>query len=436
MESMQIFRKNNKKTYNFDVFLNCISAWGLSRKIFYNFYYEKNIHCLWYKLNKKILPSYFGGRNECFYIGRVNDDLLKLDINWSYPAQMVKQKIPSLYIGTKKNISYNKNLFGFVKVFIKSKFNNKWKIIPTVGIHVNNKLIFPVIEEYKKVVIFSEELHYIISNNYYELKENKIKTFYEFEGTYCFKEFINDIYNKRLQAKKDENLAYDNMLKTIMNSSYGCFGIKNESTNSILGSNKNLLYYLLQGTLKNFEYLEWTDQEKNVFLEFTKLTNFKFQNLAVASSITSYARLYLHETMQKIRDLGYIVYYCDTDSIFTNITKNILLNNTDIKIDSVTLGAWKIENEIKKNNCEIYGLKMYWYKEDNNKILYKNKYNYSVEEIKINDDENNKKFILDFKKEIKNINKEDIEFNNDYEKEIINKNKYSLTLKGHKNIKK
>lgn len=438
MEAMQIFRNNLKKNYKFDVFLNCISAWGMGRKIYYNNYYENNIDCLWYKLNKKILPTYFGGRNEAFYIGTINKNILKLDINWSYPARMVDSLIPWIYKQTIKNINYNKNLFGFVKVIIKSNFNNNWlnKVIPVVGIHDNGKLIFPIFEEYTKVKIFSEELHYILENNYYELKDNKILTYYEFEGTRCFEHFITDIYNKRLQAKKEYNEAYWDMLKVIMNSSYGCFGIKNESTNSIIGNNKQLLYYLLQGNLKNYEYLDTKKEDdiNNVFLEFTKLTNYKFQNIAVASAITSYARLFLHKTMQKITDMGYNVFYCDTDSIFTDIPKNELLDEnkkwiTSIIVDPNILGAWKIENEIEDKSCEIYGLKMYSYI-DPKKTKKIKKYNYNYVDLK------NGLFTLKFESEIKKIGDEDIECNIGYREEIEQPNIINLTMKGHKNIKK
>lgn len=407
MESMNEFKKNVLLKYNIDVFNNCITSSGLARKIYFNNFYNGDIEKLSYKLNNKISKTYFGGRNEAFIIGKIKEDVIKIDINSSYPFQMLK-KIPTIYLKKYKNIKYDKNLFGFMKVMIKTKDFSK---VPHIPIIMNNKLCFPHIQEYKKILLFTEDLKYVLENELYEIEDNNIITFHEFTAETIFKNYIEDVYKSRMLSKKNYDEAGTILYKLLMNGLYGGFGIKSNAAYNKFCNKKEFLHALFTGTLTYFKQFD----EDNFYVEYEKISHFSFSNMAVASAITSYARIYLHKTIQKIKDSGYNVYYCDTDSIITNMSEEELKKN--FNIGSVNLGDWKIENKIKKDEGDIYGLKMYSYKDKKTKEEFEIKQNFEL--IKTIEDDNIKYSLIKKEDEILKIKQND----------------YELHIKGMKGIK-
>jgi hypothetical protein len=72
---------------------------------------------------------------------------------------------------------------------------------------------------------------------------------YQFEKDYIFKDFINDLYNLRLQYPKDHPMNL--IAKLLMNSLYGKFGMKNEITKMEILPNKTQSDKLLISELFN-----------------------------------------------------------------------------------------------------------------------------------------------------------------------------------------
>jgi hypothetical protein len=125
-------------------------------------------------------------------------------------------------------------------------------------------------------------------------------------GGYMFKEFIDDLYRIRLEAKANKDGVNDMNSKLIMNSCYGRLGLQTERSNLILddGSIGLTLHSEIQGedgTTVRF-------MEKPVTLEKA------FTNVAISAMVTSYARVLMHKLMDQV---GFDnIYYTDTDSIF------------------------------------------------------------------------------------------------------------------------
>lgn len=243
------------------------------------------------KLDVEIRTSYFGGRTEIFKPFYNNDKkpLNCYDVNSLYPSVMLDNEYPvrfKYYTG-----KYLKDACGFYDVTVTCP--NIY--YPLLGYkHVKtHKLIFPT--GTFRGVYSIPELNKAIKLGY---KIDKIHEGFIFEGkTGLFNDYVNQLYNKRLYSEKG---SIDNVLsKLFMNSLYGKFGMNLTKENIVFDDGSEELTPYIQ--YKNIKLAK-----KDVELE-------SFNNVAIASYVTSYARLQLYKWIEKAKN----VYYCDTDSIFT-----------------------------------------------------------------------------------------------------------------------
>lgn len=82
------------------------------------------------------------------------------------------------------------------------------------------------------------------------------------------------------------------------------------------------------------------DLEEEIF-EYTERVESDFIQPQISCYVTSYARMHLYKAFETIIEKGGDIFYCDTDSIFTN--KSL----PPEMVDSSTFGKWKLEAEIK-----------------------------------------------------------------------------------------
>ena len=174
---------------------------------------------------------------------------------------------------------------------------------------------------------------------------------YQFKKTNIFSEYINKMYELRLQYLKGD--AMNLTAKLLMNSLYGKFGMKSETTKiEILdNSNKELINSYLDKFNTNIVdiiYLDsytiiiyntnifMPDDLKNVFVDdvFHALD----VNIAIASAITAYGRI--HMSILKNNPL-FKLYYSDTDSAVVDRPLPAYMVGNE-------LGQFKLEHVIKK----------------------------------------------------------------------------------------
>ena len=267
--------------------------------------------------NKKLTDferrSYTGGRVELFKPG-INQNIRTYDINSLYPSVMYGNQFPTSYKGAWV-YSYQPGDYGL--------FEGEYQ-------QTNTKLPPLLRDENQKEFTYTgsgvfthydlEKLHQIggtftvkIGYVYYETAE-------------LFTPFISKWYNRRLKYKKENNQALQYVSKILMNSLYGKFGQKPtgysiqitdlDKTQDWINKNLKVVNY---GDLSVYE--EKT-QSEHIFV-------------AIASMVTSLARLKLYEFMEQIVTQGETLIYCDTDSIHT----------TGTLPSSKNLGAMKLEHE-------------------------------------------------------------------------------------------
>lgn len=168
--------------------------------------------------------------------------------------------------------------------------------------------------------IFSEEMYNAMKFGYtFEIIKG-----YEYEKGNIFSEFINKLYKFRLEYSKGSPM--NETAKLIQNSLYGKFGMKDEITKAEILDNvtqddkDNVSEFIDTYGPTIDEIIEYEEHviiirkstvdlyynEKDEFYHGTEV------NIAVASAITSYARI--HMSFYK-NNPDFKLYYSDTDSI-------------------------------------------------------------------------------------------------------------------------
>ncbi len=274
--------------------------------------------------------SYRGGRNECFFIGKIKGRVYDLDVNSLFPFVMEKYEYPSkLYrVISPVTVDRLKTLLNDFSIVarVKIKINE-----PFIGIK-GQRLMFPIGTFW--VTLTTPEIQAVLLMG--EILEVDDVALYR--KAFLFKKWVNEVYNMRLDFARAGNLVFADFSKISLNSLYGKFGQKSGEFKEVgkapIGEVKverGIDYETGQ------TFIEYTYGGK-VYIRSGKHTEGRDAFPAIASHVTAYARMYLFGLM-KVAKLSNI-YYCDTDSLFVN---QVGFNNLKHLIDEEQLGYLKVE---------------------------------------------------------------------------------------------
>lgn len=245
-----------------------------------------------------IRNSYYGGATdiyECYA-----KDLHYYDVNSLYPHAMCKP-MPFEVLEKGKNLPLNRldNFFGFLEVDIECPDNMERPVLPY---RLNGRTIYPT--GLFTGIYFSEELKKVIPLGY---KILKIHRYIKFSQKLIFNEYINTMYKIKMNSVGPERW----ISKLLQNSLYGIFGRRMELIKTIVIPRKELIYYVSTSIIKTIipidpdkyillvvDNLHYTLIKKlNVHLKVDVSNNNNFKiiqiNVALASAITSYARIHM-----------------------------------------------------------------------------------------------------------------------------------------------
>ena len=267
--------------------------------------------------------SYFGGRTEifkpCYKDETGAKTLYCYDVNSLYPSVMRRFDFPTSVSGRSTTFDPDSLAIWHCKVRVPKMH------IPPLPVKHGGKLIFPVgvfeghwtTHELNMAMKYGTEIIQVYDGMLFN------------NGGKIFSEFITDLYKIRTDNPTDkdhpdfkpDNIVNNILAKLIMNSSYGRFGISDE---------KEMIGWE-EGEDNERPFHEVTMENGKTFMMVNKTVELRgFSNVAIASYVTSYARIEMFEYYQKC---GETLYYTDTDSIYT--TKRFK--------DSFVLGGVKCE---------------------------------------------------------------------------------------------
>ena len=344
LECLNIFNKEIYEELNINM-TGCLTGASLSKQNFFKNYYSKK-HIPVYHMNREFdtfcRKGYCGGRCEAHYIGEWDKNCYYYDFTSLYP-DVGRKRLPygKPYKVDEKRIEkwnrqYNENkqrlplINGMMKFLIKTV---DFDALPIHGIKRNNKLIFPHFDEWTEITLWSYEFIYANSLDIYEyklldaihfgeqmvIKRSERKTYWD-EG--FLKDFFEDAVSKKAIAKKNKKPALAQSYKIIANSGYGFWGLNangddGRGRDGMEIHNKNdvsLWQSVSDNAVNNIG-----QRGEYVLLRTTREMPVKDFNVAVASAISSYARIKIHKFMKAIRDVGGTLLYCDTDSCICDI---------------------------------------------------------------------------------------------------------------------
>lgn len=285
---------------------------------------------------------YHGGRVECGFIGRATGNFHLLDINSMYPFVMREREYPLIlrrffrHLTVREAAAYLKDYCICAHVTVETPE-------PFLPVVKDGKLVFPVgrFDAY----VSTPELAYAIEHEY--LREIESVAIYE-KGI-PFREFVDDIYGRRLRAVAEGKLIEAGHYKLLLNSFYGKWGQNGRKWNTIGRCG-----------IDEYQFIPVIDAQT---LKVTKVRHFAglVQQLgvedesseshpAIAAHVTAHARMLLWALIRQIPAEHYL--YCDTDSVLVTDEGKQTLSHL---IDQKRLGALKEVHEY--HDIFIHGCK-------------------------------------------------------------------------------
>lgn len=290
--------------------------------------------------------AYYGGRNECFYIGQLNRSMVyALDINSMYSFVMRDNDFPH-----------------FLKTYTEK---NALRIVPEIlaeyavvaeCIISTNEAAYAVKHDGKTMFPVGEFQTGLCTGSFkYAYERGHIKKILRlavYSKAPIFYRWVVDMYSLREGFLKAGNATFAKITKRLLNSLYGKFAQKMDKI-------------LLQGNTKDYQYKselmlehdsgKWCQyiQMGNYFKQVRLKSEESFNSFpAISAHVTDYARMYLWSLIQTAGQEN--VYYCDTDSLYTNKTG---LDRLLPFMNKTRLGHFKLEK--KASSMVIHGCKDY-----------------------------------------------------------------------------
>lgn len=307
----------------------------------YQIFIHDNVKCL--ALERR---AYFGGRCECWFIGkRTGKPIYYVDINSMYPYIMKKNRLPHKLIGFKYEISVEEALANAKKHCIVADCELE-TTQPIYPVRIKNKVVYPVGKFETSLCTGS----FVRAVKLGHVK--RITLIARYVGNYIFTDWVNEMYANRLKYNRAKNKVYEELSKKLLNSLYGKFGQKsdeliNELFDQTVAFTSERMYNNVIGKWVTVTHLG--DYEK-VCIEGVNEGAQSFP--AISAHVTDYARLYLWDMIVKAGKQN--VYYMDTDCLFVNQAGYDRLKS---RMHKTRLGAFKLE--ATANRLVIHGPKDY-----------------------------------------------------------------------------
>lgn len=288
--------------------------------------------------------AYVGGRNEAFRLGPLQAPVYVLDVNSLYPSVMRSRQYPVHLIGVDKHPT----------LATLARVSARYACIARVSLQcevahyprlIEGRLCFPI-GQFEATLAGPELALALRAGHVLDCH-----TYAAYECADIFTEYVDDMYQRRLDAAAQGHGAAASFYKLLLNSLYGKFGQRGgkwenfaESTDFLLRSWDD--WDIQDKTLRKYRQIGHKVQRQELEGESRESIP------AIAAYVTSYARV---ELLQMILEAGVEnVHYVDTDSLFVTQLGYDRLNH---RIDPQRLGCLKLVG--KYQQVTIHGLKDY-----------------------------------------------------------------------------
>lgn len=341
--------------------LNFTTTTSLAKNIFYSMYYNKSNHKI-YELNKPcydfIKPGYNGGIVRAYKPG-LHEAVYTWDVKsaYSYAGSKLlpcdKPKLGLLNMTITKEEELQSGL-AFYHCYIIPPTNPS-KYVTPIHIYRDDKLNYIDDEnegiKYKQC-LFSETIRLGLQYGY----SYRVIKYVGFRDSYPLLEsYMRDLYALKLEAEEKHDLVMLKLVKLLLNALYGWFGYNMYDKEIVR------IYSNNDTNIKRVKAIEEAGEgrynviDNYIYAVQTVDIDMPRTNIAIAAAITAYARIHLFNLAKEVQDMGYEIYYEDTDSI------KCKMEHTPINhpMFGKQLGQLDREHKGKKCvECNIYSKKM------------------------------------------------------------------------------
>lgn len=255
-----------------------------------------------------VREGYFGGRVEPFV--REGEGLYYYDLNSSYPAAMCSPMPGGLatwwYGEPPKRFTHGSRI-GFCRV----------------DVHVPDMPIPPLpVRASKEIGLSHTKLIFPVGNltgvwEWSELQSalavgctiESWHTSVWYEPVDMFGPYVSDLYKYRDKASPDYDAGLESVVKIMLNSTYGKFGMKTLRRKILRWDDPELPEDAMPASPDPDSPIWYVDEECDAAYVMPQ----------IAARVTALGRVRLYEVMQQALRLGGQVYYCDTDSVITDV---------------------------------------------------------------------------------------------------------------------
>jgi len=290
--------------------------------------------------------SFHGGRTECFKIGRINERVFCLDINSQSPYVMRDEDFPTRLVNVASNITIDE-----LKSIIETRSVVARVILdtdrPIYATKPEERLVFPI--GCFEATITTPEIKIAFEQD----DIIKVLQVAIYDKAPIFRDYIEYFYNRRLEARAEDNESGSYMFKLMMNSLYGKFGQNGRVFEDVGESD--------QPNARVWTVWDAEEQRNRRFREFygviqeeSKEAEGRNSHPAIAAHVTAYGRVLLWRLMAKAGREN--VFYSDTDSLFVN---QCGLDRLKTEMSGDRLGALKVEwqsDDVKIRDNKDYAI--------------------------------------------------------------------------------
>jgi DNA polymerase elongation subunit (family B) len=221
-------------------------------------------------------------------------------------------------------------------------------IKPLHGVHHSKRFMFPYLDNWTEMTLFSKEIEAGLKCGY----EYQVIDGYMFDQGLVTADFFKDLFIKKAQAKARGEDSLSSLYKILVNSGYGVWGynpLNKDSLNMYNKKSTGWVLELMDNRMKSFNRMG-----EYIFTNSINKTQSTDTNVAIASAITSYARIMMHKLLCDVESVGGKLYYCDTDSVICNIkiSDHPSLVQKYRKVSEVTLRALRRKNDFTDEDVD------------------------------------------------------------------------------------
>jgi hypothetical protein len=250
------------------------------------------------------MPAYFGGRVECFRVGRFDGPLYYYDIRSSYPWSMT-QELPAypdqIRVTTDLDVL---NLPGISEATVHVPHRT---YVPLLPVRKKGKLIFPV------GTLHGRWTHLELTAAMERGARVELHKSATFESASFLRPFVSTFFDLRKAAISDDDSFRSYAYKICLNSLYGKLVETVDRKSTIHGRKA----YNRAKAVHGIESIYPTSAPG--IYSIRSQQEGPFRHVAAGAYVTARSRLRLLAGLEAALHKGGRVFYCDTDSIITDV---------------------------------------------------------------------------------------------------------------------